>query len=67
MDKALEKKVEGKADVYLHNHLANSAYWFKRQIEKKIEEGARDGIAFDYLACGYPSPLPTKPTSTSLA
>ncbi|APO53539.1 hypothetical protein LUI11_00245 [Bradyrhizobium diazoefficiens] len=51
MDKILEKKVEGKADVYLHNHLANSAYWFKQQIEKKIESGDRSGIAFDYLAC----------------
>ncbi|MBB4360623.1 hypothetical protein GGD65_001621 [Bradyrhizobium sp. CIR18] len=51
MDKTLEKKVDGKADVYLHNHLANSAYWFKRQIEKKIEDGQREGIAFDYLAC----------------
>jgi hypothetical protein len=51
MDKVLEKKVEGKADVYLHNHLANSAYWFKQQIEKKIESGDRSGISFDYLAC----------------
>src|SRR5437762_748920 len=54
MDKSLQKKVEGKADVYLHNHLANSAYWFKRQIEKKIESGDRSGIAFDYLACRQP-------------
>ena len=49
MDKDLIAKVSGKADVYLHNHLANSAYWFKRQIEQKIESGKRDGIAFDYL------------------
>jgi hypothetical protein len=52
MDKDLEAKVTGKADVYLHNHLANSAYWFKTQIEKKSKPGAdRSGIAFDYLAC----------------
>jgi hypothetical protein len=51
MDKQLQTKVTGKADVYLHNHLANSAYWFKTQIEKKIESGDRSGIAFDYLAC----------------
>jgi hypothetical protein len=51
MDKDLQAKVSGKADVYLHNHLANSAYWFKTQIEKKIESGDRSGIAFDYLAC----------------
>ncbi len=51
MDKDLQAKVSGKADVFLHNHLANSAYWFKRQIEKKIETGDRSGIAFDYLAC----------------
>lgn len=51
MDKDLKAKVTGKADVYLHNHLANSAYWFKQQIEKKIESGDRSGIAFDYLAC----------------
>src|SRR5712672_3496162 len=51
MDKDLKAKITGKAEVYLHNHLANSAYWFKRQIEKKIEDGKRDGIAFDYLAC----------------
>jgi hypothetical protein len=51
MDKDLKAKVSGKADVYLHNHLANSAYWFKQQIEKKIESGDRSGIAFDYLAC----------------
>jgi hypothetical protein len=25
MDKDLQAKVSGKADVYLHNHLANSA------------------------------------------
>jgi hypothetical protein len=51
MDKDLQAKVTGKADVYLHNHLANSAYWFKQQIEKKIASGDRSGIAFDYLAC----------------
>jgi hypothetical protein len=52
MDKDLRAKVTGKADVYLHNHLANSAYWFKQQIEKKSKTGAdRSGIAFDYLAC----------------
>ena len=52
MDKDLKAKVTGKADVYLHNHLANSAYWFKTQIEKKSKPGAdRNGIAFDYLAC----------------
>jgi hypothetical protein len=51
MDKDLKAKVTGKANVYLHNHLANSAYWFKTQIEKKIESGDRSGIAFDYLAC----------------
>jgi hypothetical protein len=32
--------------------LANSAYWFKAQVEKKSKPGAdRSGIAFDYLAC----------------
>jgi hypothetical protein len=52
MDKDLKAKVTGKADVYLHNHLGNSAYWFKQQIEKKTQPGAdRIGIAFDYLAC----------------
>jgi hypothetical protein len=51
MDEKLKAKISGKADVFLHNHLANSAYWFKQQIEKKIETGDRSGIAFDYLAC----------------
>src|SRR3954447_24857887 len=51
MDNDLKAKISGKADVFLHNHLANSAYWFKQQIEKKIESGDRSGLAFDYLAC----------------
>ena len=51
MDKELQAKVTGKAEVLIHNHLANSAYWFKQQIEKKIESGDRSGIAFDYLGC----------------
>jgi hypothetical protein len=36
MDKQLQAKVNGKADVHLHNHPANSAYWFKTQIEKRL-------------------------------
>jgi hypothetical protein len=50
MDKALQAKVTGKAEVYIHNHLGNSAFWFKQQIEQKIK-GDRSGIAFDYMSC----------------
>jgi hypothetical protein len=51
MDKDLQAKVTGKADVFLHNHLANSAFWYKEQIEKKRKSGDTSGIAFDYLSC----------------
>ncbi|WP_256468513.1 hypothetical protein [Bradyrhizobium sp. 197] len=35
MDKDLKAKVTGKADVYLHNHLANAAYWLNARLRRR--------------------------------
>jgi hypothetical protein len=47
----VKAKVTQKKNVYVHNDLSQSAYYFKDLIEKKLAEGNRSGIAYDYMAC----------------
>ena len=47
----VKAKITQKKNVYVHNDLSQSAFYFKELIEKKLEEGNRNGIAYDYMAC----------------
>ena len=45
-------RVTGHRKLYIHNTLENAASFMKETIERKIKEGNRDGIAFDYINLG---------------
>jgi hypothetical protein len=44
-------RVTGHRKLYIHNTLEGAAHFTKGVIEKKIKEGKRDGIGFDYMIC----------------
>jgi hypothetical protein len=45
-------RVTGHRRLYIHNTLEGAAHFIKGVIEKKIEEGRRDGLGFDYMTYG---------------
>jgi hypothetical protein len=47
----VKAKITQKKNVYIHNDLSQSAFYFKALIERKLADGNRDGIAYDYMAC----------------
>jgi hypothetical protein len=47
----VKAKITQKKNVYVHNDLSQSAFYFKALIERKLADGSRDGIAYDYMAC----------------
>jgi hypothetical protein len=48
----VKARVTGERKLYLHNTLENSARFLKQTIERKLAEGNRDGIMFDYMNLG---------------
>jgi hypothetical protein len=44
--------VHGHRKLYIHNTLDQGADNAKSDIEKKLAEGNREGIGFDYMTCG---------------
>jgi hypothetical protein len=44
-------KINKDVGLYVHNDLMNAADFLKRRIDKRIEEGDRDGIGLDIMAC----------------
>jgi hypothetical protein len=44
--------VQGHRRLYIHNALDQGAFNAKSAIDKKLAEGTRDGIGFDYMSCG---------------
>ncbi|WOH78208.1 hypothetical protein RX327_19750 [Bradyrhizobium sp. BEA-2-5] len=44
--------LQGHRRLYIHNTLDQGAFNAKSAIEKKLLEGNRDGIGFDYMSCG---------------
>jgi hypothetical protein len=42
-------RVSGHRKLYIHNTLEGAAHFIKEVIEKKIKEGKRDGLGFDYM------------------
>jgi hypothetical protein len=47
----VKAKITQKKNVYVHNDLSQSAFYFKELIENKLKDGNRSGIAYDYMAC----------------
>jgi hypothetical protein len=47
----VKAKITQKKNVYVHNDLSQSAFYFKELIENKLKDGNRNGIAYDYMAC----------------
>lgn len=48
----VKARVTGHRKLYIHNALENAAFFTKQTIEKKLKDGIRDGIAFDYMNLG---------------
>jgi len=44
--------VQGHRKLYIHNNLDQGADNAKSDIERKLAEGNREGIGFDYMTCG---------------
>ena len=44
-------RLAAKQNLYVHNDLSNAAFYFKSVVDRKIETGERDGLAFDRMAC----------------
>ena len=44
--------VQGHRKLYIHNTLDQGALNVKTIIEKKLADGDRDGIGYDYMSCG---------------
>src|SRR5205823_3013522 len=44
--------VQGHRKLYIHNTLDQGADNAKADIERKLAAGNREGIGFDYMACG---------------
>ena len=47
----VKAKITQKKNVYVHNDLSQSAFYFKELIENKLKTGNRNGIGYDYMAC----------------
>ena len=45
-------RVQGHRKLYIHNTLDQRAVSAKSDIERKLAEGNREGIGFDYMTCG---------------
>jgi hypothetical protein len=45
----VKAKITQKKNVYVHNDLSQSAFYFKALIERKLADGNRDGIAYTKL------------------
>lgn len=42
---------QAKKNIYVHNDLSNAAFHFKKSVDSRLEEGNREGIAFEIMAC----------------
>jgi len=51
MVETVRTRRQGKKNIYIHNDLSNSAFHFKKQIEKKLSADDRNGLAFEYMSC----------------
>jgi hypothetical protein len=38
-------------NIYVHNDLENTAFYFKEQVKERAETQDRDGIGHDMMAC----------------
>jgi hypothetical protein len=47
----VKARVTGHRKLHIHNTLEGAAHFIKGVIERKIKEGKRDGIGFDYMSC----------------
>jgi hypothetical protein len=43
--------IQGHRRLYIHNTLDQGSFVAKSAVEKKLAEGNRDGIGFDYMSC----------------
>ena len=50
MDK-LQAKAKVDKNIYIHNDLANTAFYFAKRVKERAEKGDRDGIGHDMMAC----------------
>ena len=51
MQDTVKVRIEQNAKVYIHNDLSQGATHFSDVVQKKLEDGDRDGIAYDGMAC----------------
>jgi hypothetical protein len=47
----LRVKIPEHRHFYIHNDIANAAFYFKTKIEEKLARNEREGIGLDMMAC----------------
>ncbi|HEY0923974.1 hypothetical protein [Rheinheimera pacifica] len=47
----LKVRRQAKKRIYVHNDLSNTAFHLRKQIERKIAAGDRNGISLEIMAC----------------
>ncbi|MCA1366653.1 hypothetical protein I6F15_04435 [Bradyrhizobium sp. BRP14] len=51
MEERVKVKVKAKSQVYIHNDLANNAYYLRKKIHERLAKEDTDGISLEMTAC----------------
>ncbi|MET4686263.1 hypothetical protein [Sinorhizobium fredii] len=51
MEERVKVKVKAKSQVYIHNDLANNAYYLRKKIHERLAKGETEGISLEMTAC----------------